>query len=95
MSHLDDNFDAEGGDSQQPGSDWEELPEIDHQDERSHHQENADACKIKFIIKIWETARPEKHRWLKFKKSILTTEILGNKFTKKQMAESWKLQISN
>ncbi len=59
MSHLDDHFDAEGGDSQQPGADWEELPEIDHQDERSHHQENADPCKIKFKMKIWETARPE------------------------------------
>jgi hypothetical protein len=27
--------------------------------------------------------------------SILTTQILGNKFTRKQMAESRKLQISN
>ncbi len=70
MCHLDDHFDAEGGDSQQPGADWEELPEIDHQDERSHHQEKADACKIKFKIKIWETARQENTDGWNFKFNI-------------------------
>ncbi len=42
-SDFDDDLDAEGRYRQKPGADREVLPQVNHQEQRSYHQESADA----------------------------------------------------
>ena len=40
--HLDDDFDAEGGDGEEPRADGEGAPQVRHQRHGRRHQEQAD-----------------------------------------------------